>query len=294
MLKGSLIKLGSCGTVRLLGFMLVSSLYLAASGCTDMPTADLYNPTLKPPTQQPTVYDDKPWAVVLLECVKEGLVDYKKLAADPSSLDAYLNYVMFVGPKTAPGFFNDDDSRLAYYLNVYNACVLKTVIARKIPETIHDLRLRKLEYNYRFKIDGDILVLATLREMIRRESKGNARVEFAMCDGAIGSPPLPSKPFRPQNLDEMLRRLAQEAMDNPNMVQVDHERQYLLVAQPLWHSREVFKAMYVRETNSSSATMLNCLMHMASGNRRQYLARATGYELRILPFDRKLNVRFSK
>ena len=290
MSKGSWIKLGSCTTGRLLVFLPVLGLYLTVSGCVDMPTADLYNPTLKPPAQLPTVYDDKPWAVVLQECVRDGLVDYRKLSADPSSLDAYLNYVMFVGPKTTPGFFNDDDSRLAYYLNVYNACVLKTVIARKIPDTIHDLRLRKLEYNYRFKVDGEILVLATLREMIRRESKGNARVEFAMCDGAIGSPPLSSRPFRPQNLDEMLRRLAQEAMDNPNMVKVDHERQYLLVAQPLWHMREVFKAMYAKETSSSSATMLNCLMHMASGNRRQYLARATGYELRVLPFDRDLNI----
>jgi hypothetical protein len=36
--------------------------------------------------------------------------------------------------------------------------------------------------------------------------------------------------------------------------------------------------------------MLNCLMHLASGMRRQYLGRATGYDVGLMPFDRALNI----
>ncbi len=257
-------------------------------GCGPAPV-NLFNQA-KPATPAQPAYDDKDWAAVLRENVRDRLVDYRHLAEHREPLDAYLRQVEMVGPKSTPGLFGEPQAPLAYYLNVYNACVLKAVLAAGIPPTMHDVHGVSLDYGYRFRVEGQIVTLAQIREMAREASVGNARFELALCDAAIGSPPIPAEPFRPYNVDEHLQRIAREAIDDPNLVRVDHEHQRLLVGLPIWSHREEFLAMYCRETGSSSATMLNVLMHLASGIRRQYLSRASGYDVRLLPFDRRLNI----
>jgi len=261
----------------------------AIAGCSS-PAANLFDPSRKAPAQSPSVYDDQAWAAVLRDNVRGGLVDYNHLAQHPESLEAYLAHVEFVGPESSASFFRESLAPLAYYLNVYNAAVLQAVISQGIPDTMHDARRPPLEHYYRFRVDGRIVTLAQLRQRVREASAGDARVELALCDAARGSPPLTAHPLRPYDLRERLGELTRQAMDNPAMVQVDHERQRLLVGLPIWAQREDFKALYCRETASESATMLNCLMHLASGVRRQHLSRATGYDLRLLPFNRALNV----
>ena len=265
-----------------------AALLLLAAGCA-RPVVPLYDPEATPPAQPPTVYNDEPWAVTLRDCVREGQVDYRRLAQNPASLDAYLEHISFVGPESSPNFFKDQAARLAYYLNAFNACVLKAVLAQNVPPTVHDVHRPEFEFAFAFRVDGKRVTLADLRAKARENSNGNARIELAMCTAAMGSPPLSANPFRTYNLSEHLAQLTREAMDNPQMVQVNHETQQLLVSLAIWMQREAFERLYMRETGSSSATLLNCLMHFASGPRREYFARATGYDDALLPFDRALN-----
>lgn len=258
------------------------------AGCASK-TVEVYEPAADSPSEQATFYDDRPFAVVLRDNVKGSLVDYTHLAQQTAPLDEYLEHVTNVGPTRTPNFFRDDAGRAAYYINTYNACVLKAVLAAGVPSTMYDVGSPRLEYDYRFVVDGNKVSLEDLRELAREAVAGDARVEFTFCNAAKGSPPLSAQPFRSYNLVERLDHLAQEAMDNPAMVQVDHENRQLLVAQAIWTQREAMFAYYCKTTGSRSATMLNCLMQFASGIRRQYLSRAAGYQVRLLPFERALN-----
>lgn len=258
------------------------------AGCSHQPL-DLYDPSLRKAADSPGAFDDQSWTNVLRDNVRNDRVDYDHLAAHPEDLEKYLEHVAYVGPQMSPDLFKQPGAALAYYLNTYNACVLASVLAENAPRTMHDVRKRTVEHGYRFRVDGQIVTPGDLRSLARAASEGNARVEFAMCDAAIGSPALSAQPYRPNEVVEQLRRDASAAMDNARMVQVDHETQRLLVAVPIWSQREQFLEMYRRETGSRSATMLNCLMHMANPMRREYFARAAGYEVRLLPFDRALN-----
>lgn len=261
---------------------------VAIVGC-GHPKADLFDPQAAHPTQAPAAYDDRLWANVLRTCVRDALVDYETLKRDESQLDEYLNQVAFVGPVTTPSFFSDPSARLAYLINCYNACVLKAVLAADIPSTMHDVAMRDMDYDYRFRIDGKIVNLAQIREMAVEESKGNARFHFALCSGAKGSPPLSDQPYRANGLGDRLKDLAMRSIDDPRMVIVDHEGQQLLVALDIWSNSEAFYALFRNETRNTTATMLNCLMHLAGPQRRQFLARASGYRMTLLPFDRALN-----
>ncbi len=278
---------GAVWTRRFLRWGLAAVL-LMAGGCGD-PKPVTVAPQAASPADAGGAYDVGPWAEVLRDNVRGGLVDYTHLATHAEPLDRYLAMIARTGPQSAPAQFTEPNAALAYDLNAYNACVLKAVLAADVPATMYDVRRPTLDHGYRFQVDGRTATLADLRAQARRDAGGDARIEFAMCAAAKGCPPLDAKPFRPDSLDDHLARLAQEAMDNPNMVRISHEDQHLLVALAIWTQREAFAAHYCRQTGSQSATMLNCLMHLASGTRRQYLVRASGYDVRVLPFDRALN-----
>ena len=247
---------------------------------------DLYSPALSP---VPSAYDDREWATVLRENVKDDLVDYEHLKTHQEPLSRYLGMLAVVGPTKTPSAFGSRTSRLAYYLNTYNAAVLKAVIHRGVPQTVHDARLVPFEHSHRIPVDGVLRSLAELREMARAESNGDARIEFALCDAAMGSPPLADQPFRIDTLTRQLRDLARGAMENHRQVRIDHERQRLLISVAIYRSRDAFTAYYTSQTGSRSASILNVLLQLADGTRRAWLNTAVGYKTGVIPFDRALN-----
>jgi hypothetical protein len=258
-------------------------------GC-GRPAVDLFDPVATAPDPASATYSDAAWSAVLRDNVRDGLVDYRRLAEHRQPLEDYLRAVEFSGPSRSPALFPDAPSRLAYYLNVFNACVLKAVLNEGIPASMHEAGRARLEHDYRFRVDGAIVKLEQIRAKAGENSGGNALIALAMCDAAMGSPPLTPRPFCADTIVERLRELGRDAMDNPVLVRVDHEHQRLLIGEAIWTRLDAFKGQYRRETASDSATILNCLMHMAGGRRRDDLIRATGYDARMLPFNRALNV----
>jgi hypothetical protein len=105
----------------------------------------------------------------------------------------------------------------------------------------------------------------------------------------VGSPPLQDRPFRPDTLDDDLRRVARKAMDNARLVSVDHENERLNVAVAIYERRAEFMDYHRRLTGAKPPTLLSVLLHLASGVRREWLNTAVGYEEGVIPFDRALN-----
>jgi hypothetical protein len=275
---------------RFVACLFVPACLLIAAGC-GQPTVDMYDAQDGPPAAATgTNYTDADWATVLRENVKDDLVDYRHLATHAEPLNRYIDLVRRIGPRTTPDHFRQPNAALAYYINVHNACVLSAVVRAGVPVTMYDLQLPRLEDGYRFFIDGQPRTLADLHTLARQSADGDARVELALSSAALGTPPLANEPYRAVDVRNRLRELGEQAVSNPRLVRVDHEQQQLLVALPIMSQRDAFEETYKRETASSSGTMLNCLMHLAGSHQRAYLARATGYDVRVMPFDRNLNI----
>ncbi len=240
-------------------------------------------------SQTPARYDDRAFATVVRENVKDGLVDYRHLAAHRDSLDGYAALIAAVGPTSTPGLFPTRDDRTSYYINTYNAGILLAVLHAGVPETIHTLRVGSVDHRFRLAVDGSQLPIGELRKMAIASSGDDMRVVLALCDGAVGSPSLHDQPIRGRGLDETLRLLARRAMDNHRIVSVDHEQQRLLLSVDLIRQRDAFIAYHRKQTGAGQATMLNVALHFASGVRRQWLSTAVGYTEGLIPFDRRLN-----
>src|SRR5262245_60156205 len=67
------------------------------------------------------------WTEVLRGCVKDDRVDYAKLKADPQKLDQYVQRLASVTPEELSRW--KKEQRFAYWINAYNACAIKKVVA---------------------------------------------------------------------------------------------------------------------------------------------------------------------
>lgn len=272
---------------RLMGSVATVLLTIALVGCAPATVNLIVNPL--PSGEAPVVFDDRDWAAVLRENVKDGLVDYAHLSEHREPLTHYLQLIARVGPKSTPELFKDANSGFAYYINAYNAGVLQAVLREKVPETMYQAGRPSLDYRYRLRVDGRLVTLADLRTAVREASGGDVRVEFALCGAALGCPPLSDKPFRSATFTQQLEQLAREAMSQPRIVQINHQERRLLIGLPIAERREAFLAYYSKATGATSPTLLSALLHLADGVRREWLNTAVGYKNGVIPFDRSLN-----
>ncbi len=146
---------------------------------------------------------------VLGEHVVDGRVNYAALCGD-GRLDRYLNWVANTDPESLAGA----DERLAFWINVYNAYTLKAVCERYPIDSINDLHsgglvlgmiLRKTVWHRKLAVvGGRKLSLNDIEHGIVRPDFRDPRAHFALVCAAESCPPLRSKAYRGEVLDDQL------------------------------------------------------------------------------------------
>lgn len=175
--------------------------------------------TLRPPMPTTVAPADPEalWGRVLAGHVdSDGAIDFVGLRERPRDLEAYVAWVAGHGPRSTPALFPTRESRLAYYINAYNALAMYQVVATP----------RRPEAQVRFfvtsrvPIDGRSLSLYALENDVIRPL-GEPRVHFALNCMVRGCPRLPRGPFTAGRLDTMLDAETRRFLDDPRHVQVD-------------------------------------------------------------------------
>lgn len=160
------------------------------------------------------------WQRILDRHVGEaGDVDFESIAREPGDLEAYVGWAAENGPSSTPGRFPDRPSRLAYYLNTYNALAMwNATRGRWLPEQrIRFFFLTGLGF------DGYTTSLYALENQVIRPL-GDPRVHFALNCMVRSCPRLPREPWSAGRLDAQLDAAAREFVDAPRNVEVDGTR----------------------------------------------------------------------
>ena len=241
------------------------------------------------PTEAPAGFDDSAWGEVLLRHVRDGRVDYAALSNNREPLERFVAMASYVGPQSTPHLFTSQEARLCYYVNVYNALVVRAVLEQWPADTAYALSQPSLEHGYRFTVDRQTMTLADLHERALNAAGDEPRVRLTLCAAAVGSCELAGMPYRPVTLERQLRQAAARAVANESMVRVDHPRRELSVGQAIFAHQREFAQWYRRRYGSEEPALLNVLLAMANEPDRRRLNDATGYRVRMLPFDRTLN-----
>jgi hypothetical protein len=154
--------------------------------------------------------------------VRNGDVYYRALKADRSKLDGYINLIATASVDKRPR-----EEQLAFWLNAYNALVLRTVIDH------YPIQGRSPEYppksirqipgafeRVQHRAAGRALTLDQIEKEVLPEFH-DPRVYFALGRGAVGSGRLRSEAFVAARIEEQLSDVAAECVSRNQCVQID-------------------------------------------------------------------------
>jgi len=227
---------------------------------------------LKPPRLEPhiTVSPQDAWARVLARRVDaQGRVDFEGLRKEPENLNNFVSWLGTMSPDTDPVRFPTAASRLAYYLNAYDAMALFVVIDSDVrPEDS-----KRFYSRAKLMIGGSLMTLSDVEA--EALALKDVRAVFALAGQAKGHPRLPAAPYSAESLQTQLDGAARAFLSDARNVQVDPKRHVARLSQYLQRHR--------KELASRAASLL------AYVNRYRDEKVPEAYTLEFAPFDWALN-----
>ena len=162
-------------------------------------------PASAQPAPHTAVVDHSAFDTLLRRHVVDGFVDYAAFRGDPS-FARYLASLDAVRVATL-----DNDERLAFWINVYNAFTIQLVASRAETESIRNIEktfgVLQLKGPWSTPIvhaAGRTLTLDDVEHAIIRKEFSEPRIHFALVYAAVGSPPLRSEAYTGARLEEQL------------------------------------------------------------------------------------------
>ena len=228
--------------------------------------------------------------------VRDGFVYYRALKQDRSKLDAYVAALATASIDTAP-----KAEQLAFWLNAYNAIVLRTIIdhypitqrtAEYLPHSIRQIpgAFERLPH----KVAGRTLTLDQIEQTVL-PGFHNPIVYLALGRGAVGSGRLRSEAYTAARLEAQLKETAEECVSRPECVQIDRVTDTVSVS-PIfsWREKE-FSAAYAEAappafSNRSpiERAVLALIQPKLLTTEREALAK-NDFKVTFKPFDWSLN-----
>ena len=175
--------------------------------------------------------------------VRDGLVYYRALRRERSSIDRYVASL-----DVAPGAWPRAE-QIAFWLNAYNALVLRTVIDR------YPIRGSASQYpagsirlipgafdGRRHDVGGRSLTLDEIEALL--SGFDDPRLFLALGRGAIGSPRLRSEAFHADRLETQLESVVGDFAATKRQVDVDRAARRLRVSPVVGWQEESFVTAY--------------------------------------------------
>ncbi len=228
-----------------------------------------------------------------------GQVDYTALKAAPRGLERYYYLLARYSPDHDPEVFPSRADALAYWINAYNAAVLKAVIGHYPIASIEDVRPpwfvaylpRKSGFFVfqRFILGARTTSLYFLENRVIRRRFRDARVHFVLNCASRGCPRLRRQPLVAANIDEQLDSATREFVADARYVRVDHDARRLDVSSLFdWYADD-FREWGAARRPGAEPTIVEFLAAYVPHERVAEFERAATYSIHYLPWDWALN-----
>lgn len=228
--------------------------------------------------------------------VRDGLVYYRMLRANWTSLQAYVESLGSVSLESA-----SKDEQIAFWLNAYNAIVLDTV-SRHYPIAATTSRyparsIRQIAGAFdvmTHRVAGRHLTLDQIEQTMLGAFQ-DPRLYFALGRGAVGGGRLRSEAFTADRLDQQLAEAASECVSRSQCLQIVRADNRLRVSAIFSWRRAEFVDRYSSHPIAPSArrtpierAIVAFISPALLDAERQFLA-ANVFKVEYLPFDWSLN-----
>jgi hypothetical protein len=228
--------------------------------------------------------------------VRDGFVYYRALRADRSRLDGY---VASLGSASVEA--DSPQEQIAFWLNAYNAIVLKTVvdhypIARRSQEYPAQ-SIRQIPGAFDrlpHRVAGKTLTLDQIEQTIL-PTFHDPRLFLALGRGAVGSGRLRSEAYSATELERQLGEIAGECASRSTCIQIDPARNLMLISSVFSWRRAEFAEAYAEKAPplyASRSPIERAVLSFVAGhlfNAERDLLAKNEFKVEYLPFDWSLN-----
>lgn len=228
--------------------------------------------------------------------VRDGFVYYRALKSEQARLNGFVMSLASASLDTA-----SPQEQAAFWINAYNALVLKTVVDH------YPIAQRSREYpagsirqipgafeRTTHRVAGRTLTLDQIEQTVL-PAFHDPRVFFALGRGAVGSGRLRSEAYVPEKLEAQLTETAAECASRSQCVQVDAGANVMRVSSIFSWRRTEFTAAYAdrstvgfAERSPVERAVLAFIDPRMLSGEREFLNRNT-FRMEYLPFDWALN-----
>jgi hypothetical protein len=190
--------------------------------------------------------DYAPWDRMLKKFVTEkGRVDYGALQANPADLNQYVEQIAARSPISNPNDFPTRSSQLAYWINAYNALVVKAVVENWPTKSVRNLgKLYSFFWGRKFVAGGKQYTLNNIEDVLRK-NLAEPRIHFAIVCASNSCPRLQREAYTPENTERLLDEAARLYVNEPRNLKIDVAHNRVTLPKILGHYHEDFEN-YVR------------------------------------------------
>jgi hypothetical protein len=202
-----------------------------------------------PAAQESRGYDE-----ILDTYVRDGEVYYRALKSDRAKLDNYVNRLSATSTDSLPRNF-----QIAFWINAYNALVLRTVIdnypIQRRSNAYPQKSIRQIPGAFErltHKVAGRTLTLDQIEQTVLSEFH-DPRVYLALGRGAQGGGRLRSEVFAADRLETQLTEAANECITRQQCARIDQAGNRVIVSPILSWREKDFTAVYAERAPAAFA-----------------------------------------
>ena len=214
--------------------------------------------------------------------IENCTVDYTSIQNNPFGIDQFLDFIEQVSPISHPEYFKDDDAK-AYWINVYNALAIKTIIDNPNIESIRDVSWGMGAFwRNKFIVGGKKMTLNHIEHKILRKRYKDPRIHFAINCASNSCPPIGNSIVTGVKLDRQLDKKAIDFIRDDNNVQINHSTKEVYLSRIFkWFSKD-----FLRENDSLIEYVLKYRDDLQKDDKINII---NNYKIKFLKYDWSLN-----
>lgn len=149
---------------------------------------------------------------VLHRHVKEGRLNYEAVKGD-KDFAVYIDSLA----DAEPDKFLGDDQRVAFWINVFNACVIKGIVDRYPVRSVKNIAGFWTKKQH--KVAGARYSLNDIEALLKKRYP-NPKIAFTLCRGSVDGPQIPGKTYGTWDIGERLEEATDAFINSKKPVNV--------------------------------------------------------------------------
>lgn len=277
--------------------LLLCCLLLLITACTAIPPLSKAQPEAVPRQFSHEKFD----RVLRRYVDAQGRVDYTALQKQAGDLEAYYALIAQYSPDSYPQLFANEDDRLAYWINAYNAAAIKIVLNYYPISGIEDVdkpgALFFVPGKWRFFVFnrprfGEISTsLYYLENSVVRKRFNEPRIHFALNCASVSCPYLPRSAFTGLMLDQQLERETRIFFSQTRNFHIDHANKTIFLSSILdWYQDDFIDWLINRYPRQQDVSLLDYIaLYVDADTADKLRGSVADYNIEFIPYDWNLN-----